>query len=176
MKISPMALGPKGSRQDQERHRARALGTQGDDRMSDSVPSLDTLAELVQQIQQTHYELFAQAGKAVNISLTLRNWLIGHHISQYELRGSDRAQYGEKLFTELANRLKSVSNCNRRQLYRYVRFFRLYPAIVGTLPPKFKSLPGIAETSQNTGELKVGTERGYRSMRSWRFEGSKAVE
>lgn len=125
--------------------------------MSDSVPSLDTLAELVQQIQQTHYELFAQAGKAVNISLTLRNWLIGHHISQYELRGSDRAQYGEKLFTELANRLKSVSNCNRRQLYRYVRFFRLYPAIVGTLPPKFKNLPGIAETSQNTGELKVGT-------------------
>ena len=176
MKISPMALGPKGSRQDQERHRARALGTQGDDRMSDSVPSLDTLAELVQQIQQTHYELFAQAGKAVNISLTLRNWLTGHHISQYELRGSDRAQYGEKLFTELANRLKSVSNCNRRQLYRYVRFFRLYPAIVGTLPPKFKNLPGIAETSQNTGELKVGTERGYRSMRSWRFEGSKAVE
>ena len=157
MKISPMALGPNGSRQDQERHRARALGTQGDDRMSDSVPSLDTLAELVQQIQQTHYELFAQAGKAVNISLTLRNWLIGHHISQYELRGSDRAQYGEKLFTELANRLKSVSNCNRRQLYRYVRFFRLYPAIVGTLPPKFKNLPGIAETSQNTGELKVGT-------------------
>jgi len=157
MKISPMALGPKGSRQDQERHRARALGTQGDDRMSDSVPSLDTLAELVEQIQQTHYELFAQAGKAVNISLTLRNWLIGHHISQYELRGSDRAQYGEKLFTELANRLKSVSNCNRRQLYRYVRFFRLYPAIVGTLPPKFKNLPGIAETSQNTGELKVGT-------------------
>lgn len=125
--------------------------------MSDSVPSLDTLAELVQQIQQMHHELFAQAGKAVNISLTLRNWLIGHHISQYELRGSDRAQYGEKLFTELANRLKSVSNCNRRQLYRYVRFFRLYPAIVGTLPPKFKNLPGIAETSQNTGELKVGT-------------------
>jgi predicted nuclease of restriction endonuclease-like (RecB) superfamily len=125
--------------------------------MSDSVPSLDTLAELVQQIQQTHEELSAQAGKAVNISLTLRNWLIGHHISQYELRGSDRAQYGEKLFTELANRLKSVSNCNRRQLYRYVRFFRLYPAIVGTLPPKFKNLPGIAETSKNQGELKVGT-------------------
>ena len=127
--------------------------------MSDSVPSLDTLAELVQQIQQTHEELSAQVGKAVNISLTLRNWLIGHHISQYELRGSDRAQYGEKLFTELANRLKSVSNCNRRQLYRYVRFFRLYPAIVGTLPPKFKNLPGIAETSKNQGEWQKTGDR-----------------
>ena len=125
--------------------------------MSDSVPSLDTLAELVLQIQQTHQELSAQAGKAVNVSLTLRNWLIGHHIAQYELRGSDRAQYGEKLFTELAKRLKTVSNCNRRQLYRYVRFFRLYPAIVGTLPPKFRNMPGITETLRNAGEVKVGT-------------------
>lgn len=125
--------------------------------MSDSVPSLDTLAKLVQQIQQTHQELSAQAGKAVNISLTLRNWLIGHHISQYELRGSDRAQYGEQLFAELTKRLKSVSNCISRQLYRYVRFFRLYPSTVGTLPPKFKNLPGIAETSQNAREVKVGT-------------------
>lgn len=28
---------------------------------------------------------------------------------------------------------------------------------MGTLPPKFKNLPGIAETSQNAGEVKVGT-------------------
>lgn len=118
--------------------------------MSDSVPSLDTLTELVQQIQQTHQELSAQTCKAVNISLTLRNWLIGHHIAQYELRGSDRAQYGETLFTELANRLKSVSNCNRRQLYRYVRFLRHYPAIVGTLPPQFKKLPGITQVCEGS--------------------------
>ncbi len=116
-----------------------------------------TFADLVDLIRQTHQELSAQANKAVNVSLTFRNWLIGHHISEYELLGRDRAQYGEQLLTELARELKSVSNCNRRQLYRYLRFYRLYPAIVGTLPPQFKNLPGIKKTAENTGETKVGT-------------------
>lgn len=116
-----------------------------------------TFADLVDLIRQTHQELAAQANKAVNVSLTFRNWLIGRHIAEYELRGQDRAQYGEQLLTELARELKSVSNCNRRQLYRYLRFYRLYPAIVGTLPPQFKNLPGKAETAENREKTRVGT-------------------
>jgi hypothetical protein len=27
--------------------------------------------------------------------LTLRNWLIGYYIAEYELQGSDRADYGD---------------------------------------------------------------------------------
>jgi hypothetical protein len=42
-----------------------------------------------------------QASKAVNISLTLRNWLIGSYISEFELRGFDRAGYGERLLASL---------------------------------------------------------------------------
>lgn len=55
--------------------------------------------------------------EAINVSLTLRNWLIGWHIAEYELEGEDRGQYGERLFAELANCLTSLglSNCNRRQ-------------------------------------------------------------
>lgn len=122
-----------------------------------SALSTATFADLADLIRQTHQELAAQANKAVNVSLTFRNWLIGRHIAEYELGGRDRAQYGEQLLTELARELKSVSNCNRRQLYRYLRFYRLYPAIVGTLPPQFKNLPGMAETVENTGDTKVGT-------------------
>ena len=72
---------------------------------------------LVSAIRTVHETLTAQAGRAVNISLTLRNWLIGAYIAEYELRGADRADYGNKLFTELADRLSrlGVSNCNRRQ-------------------------------------------------------------
>ncbi len=90
---------------------------------------------LVGSIRQIHEQLASQAGRAVNISLTLRNWLIGAYISEYELRGADRATYGDSLLTELAKRLTDlrVSNSNRRQLYRYLRFYRLYPEIVGTL-------------------------------------------
>lgn len=116
-----------------------------------------TFADLVDLIKETHQELTAHANKAVNVSLTFRNWLIGRHIAEYELRGQDRAQYGEQLLTELARELKAVSNCNRRQLYRYLRFYRLYPAIVGTLPPQFKNLPGKPETTENAVATKVGT-------------------
>lgn len=99
-----------------------------------------TFAALIQSIRQAHDELAAQASKAVNLSLTLRNWLIGHHIAEYELKGRDRAQYGDRLFSELARELRDLSNCNRRQLYRYHRLYTFFPQIVGSLPPQFKSL------------------------------------
>jgi hypothetical protein len=94
---------------------------------------------LVTTIQEIHQDLVSHAGRAVNISLTLRNWLIGCYISEYQLHGVDRAGYGEQLLTRLAQQLKGISNCNRRQLYRYLRFYRLYPQIVGTLPPQFQN-------------------------------------
>ncbi len=85
--------------------------------------------KLVGMIRHVHEELAAQAGKAVNISLTLRNWLFGCYIAEYELNGLDRANYGDHVLTELAKHLTElkISNCNRRQLYRYLRFYRLYP-------------------------------------------------
>jgi hypothetical protein len=98
--------------------------------------------KLVGTIRHMHEELAAQAGKAVNISLTLRNWLFGCYIAEYELNGLDRANYGDRLLTELAKYLTElkISNCNRRQLYRYLRFYRLYPEIVRTLSPQLKKL------------------------------------
>jgi len=98
--------------------------------------------KLVGFIRHAHEELAAQAGRAVNLSLTMRNWLIGAYIAEYELSGADRASYGDSLLTELAKRLTelNISNCNRRQLYRYLRFYRLYPEIVGTLSAQLKKL------------------------------------
>jgi len=52
---------------------------------------------LVQAITQVHERMLVQAAKAVNVSLTLRNWLIGCYIREYELGGTDRAAYGERL-------------------------------------------------------------------------------
>lgn len=49
-----------------------------------------TFTRLVESIQTAHRELAARAGKAINISLTLRNWLIGCYITEYELNGKDR--------------------------------------------------------------------------------------
>jgi hypothetical protein len=52
---------------------------------------------LVNNIEQIHHHFQQQAVKAVNVSLTIRNWLIGFYIVEFEQNGADRAKYGEKL-------------------------------------------------------------------------------
>lgn len=101
-----------------------------------------TFDSLVQSIRQVHDQFAAQAGRAVNISLTLRNWLIGLYIAEYELRGADRAKYGEKLLTMLSKELRKhhINSTGRRQLYNYLSFYRVFPEIVRTVPAQSKYL------------------------------------
>ncbi|MBN1969657.1 MAG: DUF1016 family protein [Candidatus Delongbacteria bacterium] len=107
---------------------------------------------LVKNIKIIDSEFVASTKKAININLTLRNWFIGAYIHEYELSGSDRANYGDKLLSKLSKNLEHLSNCNKRQLYRYLRFYRFYPQIMGTVSPQFrKYLPEIIENQ------KVGT-------------------
>jgi len=92
-------------------------------------------ASLVSAIQQVNDQTVARVKQTVNTSLTMRNWLIGAYIAEYELRGEDRADYGDGLFLVLSKALKliKVSNCGKRQLYQYLAFYRSYPQIVRTL-------------------------------------------
>jgi predicted nuclease of restriction endonuclease-like (RecB) superfamily len=106
----------------------------------DSMTGELDLDQLAEAIRCVHKELLLQTHRAVNIGLTLRNWLIGRYIAEYELNGADRAIYGERILEELAARLSDISNCNRRQLYRYLRLYRVYPSIVGTLSPQLRGL------------------------------------
>lgn len=101
---------------------------------------------LVQHIKDIHNNLQQQAAKAVNVALTFRNWMIGLYLSEYELKGTDRAAYGDRLVSDLAKQLTAsgVSNCSRRQIYRYLALFRVYPQIGQTLSPQFRHLPGAA--------------------------------
>ena len=43
-----------------------------------------------------------RAKQSINISVTVRNWLFGYFIQEYELGGNDRAKYDEKLIELLA--------------------------------------------------------------------------
>jgi predicted nuclease of restriction endonuclease-like (RecB) superfamily len=97
-------------------------------------PNALTFEGLVAAIGQAHAVLAQQATKAVNISLTLRNWAIGFYIAEFEMRGANRAAYGGRLIPDLAEalRAKNVSNTARRQLYAYLAFYRTYPQIVQT--------------------------------------------
>ncbi len=86
---------------------------------------------LVAAIRQVHEHCAAQAGKAVNINLTLRNWAIGCYIREYEQNGADRAEYGEKLLDRLADRLRQegMSRVESRELRRYRQFDLAYSRI-----------------------------------------------
>ena len=86
---------------------------------------------LVQTIANIHQGAYANASKAINAALTLRNWLIGAHIHEYELQGQDRAAYGDRLVDKLAKSLLElgVPTCERARLYSYLTFYRAYPHI-----------------------------------------------
>lgn len=119
-----------------------------------------TFDSLVQSIRQVHDQLAAQAGQAVNISLTLRNWLIGLYIAEYELRGADRAKYGEKLLTMLSKELRKhhINSTGRRQLYNYLSFYRVFPEIVRTVPAQSKYLLPTAILSDKEKVRTVSTQ------------------
>jgi predicted nuclease of restriction endonuclease-like (RecB) superfamily len=107
--------------------------------MTEKQLTSETLAD---SIQLVHGEMAAQASKAVNISLTLRNWIIGCYISEYELRGADRAEYGKRLFSSLANALKSagIKDVGKRQLHNFHLFYKTYPQIVQTASAQLQHL------------------------------------
>ena len=105
---------------------------------------------LISAIRQVHEHLAAQAGKAVNISLTLRNWLVGCYIREYEQNGSDRAYYGEKLLERLAESLKEqgLERMEPRELRRYRQFYQVYPQIRETVTPKLHNLLPVRALSK----------------------------
>ncbi len=107
--------------------------------MTTSVKKSDlTFHGLVSSIKSVHQQCFAQATKAFNVNLTIRNWTIGYYIEEYERVGVDRARYGERLMESLAETLtkQGLSRCDRRELYRYRHFFLIYPQIVESVTPQ----------------------------------------
>ena len=101
------------------------------------------LAGLVTTIARTHALFAAQASKAINVSLTLRNWLIGHHIAEYELQGADRADYGGRLLARLALQLgeAGLRRIDARELRRFRQFYAAYPQIREAVTPVLAALP-----------------------------------
>lgn len=103
--------------------------------------------ELVGTIRHVHAEMAARAGKAVNLSLTLRNWLIGFYIAVYEQNGADRAEYGAQLLENLSSRLAEggMDGVASRSLRQYRQFYSVYPEIWQT--PSAKTIEHLIPTS-----------------------------
>ena len=94
---------------------------------------------LVSTIEQTHSHFQEQAVKAVNISFTIRNYLIGFYIVEFEQNSEDRAAYGSKLLDSLATKL-SIKGLVSAEISRCRQFYFCYPQILGALTQEFKNL------------------------------------
>lgn len=87
-----------------------------------------TFEELSASILQTHQTAQTGALRAVNQMATLRNWLIGCYIVEYEQKGCDRAKYGDKLLKRLEESVTTKGlNVTLFQTSRL--FYNFYPQI-----------------------------------------------
>jgi predicted nuclease of restriction endonuclease-like (RecB) superfamily len=133
-------------------------------------------ASLVAAIVDVHDRMRLEAARAVNVPLTVRNWMIGRYIAEYELRGADRAAYGENLLIELSAALgrRNVGNTGQRQLYRYLSFYRMYPQISRALPAKSPSPIPIASPGRKAraepAKWTVPSDRLIKSLSYTHFE------
>jgi len=99
---------------------------------------------LVNTIQQTHQSLQQSALRSVNKHLTIRNWLVGFFIVEFEQKGEDRAVYGEKLLPELAKSI-NIKGLSQTNLKLNRQFYQIYPQIRQTLNDQLKEMGFIFE-------------------------------
>ena len=88
--------------------------------------SMKSISQLISTINDVHSELQVSAANAVNKALTIRNWLIGFYIVEYEQNGEDRAEYGTKLLNKLARQLSHIKGLDERSLRNIRKFYQLY--------------------------------------------------
>jgi hypothetical protein len=101
---------------------------------------------LVTTIQETNFTLQQSASKAINRYLTIRNWLIGFHIVEFEQNGEDRARYGQRLIEDLAKAL-NTAGLSIRSLKLFRQFYFTYPQIGQTTSAQFKDVLPIKPNS-----------------------------
>ncbi len=110
------------------------------------------MQSLVDEILSIHQDLKCTALRSVNTLLTLRNWLIGYHIANYELQGADRAQYGNRVIENIARELqqRKVPRSTKRELHRFCQFYRLYPQIGRSLNAQSSLVSSHIIMAENT--------------------------
>lgn len=92
---------------------------------------VDDLSSIIETAQKSAYQ-------TVDKILVVRNWLIGKRIVDEELTGTHADRYGERIISELAEKLTEQygKGFDRRSLYRYVQFYQTYPEIVASVSPQ----------------------------------------
>ena len=87
---------------------------------------------LVEKIQTTTDALVQDVLVVINRNVTVRAWLTGLYIVEYEQNGSDRAKYGEGLLKALSDRL-GRTKFSVPALKKFRQFYRTFPQLAGPI-------------------------------------------
>ena len=79
------------------------------------------------------------AKSAVNQLMTMRNWVIGYYIVEFEQNGKDRAKYGERLLSRIAKNI-NIKGLDRPTLNLCRLFYLRYPQICDSVSHKLKNI------------------------------------
>ena len=94
---------------------------------------------MVNNLSHVHEVLQGYASKSINQFLSLRNWLFGYYIVEYEQNGEDRAKYGENLIANITQKVKNIKGLTGNQLYVCRNFYLLYPHFLRTVSVTLQS-------------------------------------
>ena len=103
---------------------------------------------LVELCRLTHEEMQKQAARAVDLTLVIRNWFFGRYIVEFEQNGADRAEYGPRILSSLAARLKphGIKGTGPTNLKLSRQFYLAYGKIGPTPSDLSDSQSGIGQT------------------------------
>ena len=115
--------------------------------------SFDHLSDVVTQL---HDSAYSATVKAINRFATVRNYVIGFYIVEYEQHGSDRAKYGDRLLKRLTERVNK-RGINETLLKNCRNFYLVYPQIKfyleGKSPTALDESTPIYATASNKFEI-----------------------
>ncbi|MFA9190797.1 PDDEXK nuclease domain-containing protein [Flavobacterium sp. FZUC8N2.13] len=96
---------------------------------------MQNLENISNQIEHIHSYFNEYANKQVNYAYTLRNWLIGMYLFEYEQKGQDRAEYGINLYKNIAKKIKEkhIKGLSFTMLNTCKQFYLVYPEIIQTV-------------------------------------------
>jgi predicted nuclease of restriction endonuclease-like (RecB) superfamily len=104
---------------------------------------------LLTTLTEVHTQLSQQAARQTDQLMTIRNWLFGLYIVEFEQHGEDRAAYGQGLIPSLGASFKDrgIRGLSKSNLYTYREFYLSYPHIFQTASGKLEQL-GLSEILQ----------------------------
>ena len=107
--------------------------------------------QLVTLCSDTQRHFVAAAGRTINTHLAARNFLLGLYIVHFEQEGADRAEYGPRVLSTLAARLKplGIKGTGPTNLKLFRQFYLAYGKIGPTLSDQSDSPPGIGQTASD---------------------------